>query len=835
MALLTIKRKKVFHEGGRSPMSIACTAPTPMPHYRLLAVLLSAAAVFGGWVSSAEEKWTLEAALERIPQYVEGSEPDVASTIRDAVLAVQTEPKAAAALSHRLIEILRRKDITPAARKFLFQELYLIAQEENVEELVPFLTKPETSDLARYALEQIPGEAVDKALIRALPHSRGKEKLGIVMSLGARKNPAAVDALDSLLKDGVTSTSGASTTASKQGKPSEDLVIPCAVVSLGQLAAVAPEARQALLTAFEKIAGEQQGSTVDVLAPRFVEGLFGSGSGNQAGQSDDGALVLCVRPTLQAYLHVPALRAKTVASASDGLKTLQEYLTADDVNKRMAALQVVQSLPGDINLSPLCDLMPQLDPTLQAGLLYALAERRAPCVESLALAALDSENSLLKVSAASALAAAGTGSHVPDLVSRIVRAKDKTERETLRYTLATYADPETNAVLAKILKNGDAAVAAEAARVAAARRATPLVAELSARAPEKPTKKEDDPEDLWSSCFQAVGILAGPEVIPTLTQRIPRYSESRALPALLSAVERMYSRTERRAGDAEPLLAAYKKTKMPKAKAAVLKSLGAVSDPQTLTVIEAAAKSKQTEIRRAAYDALGAWRDPEPLDLLLGLMQNSADDEKEVGVHNAIRLVRMLESSDAVRVVSTYKTLVTLAPNTNSRRAVLIGMAGMPRVEFLPLIDDLLTRDQDTRKEANMALEQILSRYAAFDASHNAESAPSAYDRSQDTRWVTPGPQTPGQYFQIDLKYPLRLSSVTLDTARSPKEYPRQCALYLSEDGQHWGTPVAETANTEPVVTLTFPPQRARYVKIVQTGQDPTFPWSIYQLRLGFE
>ncbi len=45
--------------------------------------------------------------------------------------------------------------------------------------------------MARYALERIPGEAVNKALLAALPKAEGKAKIGIVNSLGERGCVAA--------------------------------------------------------------------------------------------------------------------------------------------------------------------------------------------------------------------------------------------------------------------------------------------------------------------------------------------------------------------------------------------------------------------------------------------------------------------------------------------------------------------------------------------------------------------------------------------------------------------------------------------------------------------
>ena len=63
------------------------------------------------------------------------------------------------------------------------------------------LTGEETSDMARYALERMPGEAVNDALRGALPNAKGKPKVGIINSLGERQDEKAVGALGELEVD----------------------------------------------------------------------------------------------------------------------------------------------------------------------------------------------------------------------------------------------------------------------------------------------------------------------------------------------------------------------------------------------------------------------------------------------------------------------------------------------------------------------------------------------------------------------------------------------------------------------------------------------------------
>ena len=78
----------------------------------------------------------------------------------------------------------------------------IIGSEACVPVLKPMLTKDEKSaDWARYALEGIPGDAVDKALIRAAADTSGRARIGILNSLGNRKSKAAVKTLARFTKN----------------------------------------------------------------------------------------------------------------------------------------------------------------------------------------------------------------------------------------------------------------------------------------------------------------------------------------------------------------------------------------------------------------------------------------------------------------------------------------------------------------------------------------------------------------------------------------------------------------------------------------------------------
>jgi len=65
-----------------------------------------------------------------------------------------------------------------------------------------------------------------------------------------------------------------------------------------------------------------------------------------------------------------------------------------------------------------------------------------------------------------------------------------------------------------------------------------------------------------------------------------------------------------------------------------------------------------------------------------------------------------------------------------------------------------------------------------------------------------------------------------MDSAGSTNDYAHGYQVNLSTDGVNWGSPVATGAGTAALVTVTFPAQNARYIRVTQTGSSSSW-WSI--------
>ncbi|NUM54057.1 MAG: HEAT repeat domain-containing protein [Candidatus Hydrogenedentes bacterium] len=104
------------------------------------------------------------------------------------------------AVAATLVGVLTSADATRDAKIFACRQLAICGGAENVAALAPLLTAIDTSNMARIALERIPGGEADAALVDALAKADAKSQIGIVNSLGARRCAAAVPAIAPLAK-----------------------------------------------------------------------------------------------------------------------------------------------------------------------------------------------------------------------------------------------------------------------------------------------------------------------------------------------------------------------------------------------------------------------------------------------------------------------------------------------------------------------------------------------------------------------------------------------------------------------------------------------------------
>lgn len=101
-------------------------------------------------------------------------------------------------------------------------------------------------------------------------------------------------------------------------------------------------------------------------------------------------------------------------------------------------------------------------------------------------------------------------------------------------------------------------------------------------------------------------------------------------------------------------------------------------------------------------------------------------------------------------------------------------------------------------------------------ASPNPAAANAALDGNDATAWRTNEPLSAGQYIQVDLRRRTEVRRIRMDSGGILNGHPQNYTIKTSNDGIHWTTVTSGTG--APVTTMSFPVQRARYLRIESAG-----------------
>lgn len=150
--------------------------------------------------------------IEQLKAYDWGGDRGALVGIDDLIVAAQGDKAKLGAIEQALLEVLP-SDVKLPAKEYICRQLALIGTDRCVPVLAGMLCDAELSDCARFALEEIPDASVDEALRAGLEKAEGNPRVGIVNTLGERRDKKAVPALTEIQKSSDKARSGAAKAA----------------------------------------------------------------------------------------------------------------------------------------------------------------------------------------------------------------------------------------------------------------------------------------------------------------------------------------------------------------------------------------------------------------------------------------------------------------------------------------------------------------------------------------------------------------------------------------------------------------------------------------------
>jgi len=575
----------------------------------------------------------------------------------------------------RLIAVLKSVDAPRKDKADACRLLAITGGKDSIAPLAALLGNEELSHNARYALEPNPDPAADEALREALGRVKGGPLVGVIGSIGVRRDAKAVGALAKLLND------------------SDPVVARAAARAMGKIGTI--EAANALQAALPQASA---GNRLD-----FCEGLFRCAESLAAHDQKEQAVAiydeLCKLDSPH-QVRGGALRAAILTRDRGGPKLLRQYLRSQDYILFSAAVQAAQEMPGDRVTKALLDEMKNLPADNQILIIQTLGRRGDKAAVPALLDMARSGAKPVRIAALETVTELGDASAVPVFV-QLLDDQDREMAQTAQGSLATIPGPEADAAVMTMFQNGSPEKQRVALDLMSRRRITSGIPALLQAARSGDAKTRPD-------AIKMIGDLGGAGQLPALLDLLDAAQNPPDLAAAEQAITTACTKDKNPQAQAQKLAGRLPQAK-PAQQAVLLRVLSAVGGPDSLGAVRGLVSSGSDEVRSAAIRALGNWRTADAAPDLLALARKTTDPaEKTLFVRGYLNLAARGEMSVQQRLQMCQQA--TGVVQRDDEKRLLLGTLGKidtPEAMnvILPYLDDA-----SVRQEAGIAAVTIAER-----------------------------------------------------------------------------------------------------------------------------
>jgi HEAT repeat protein len=621
---------------------------------RVLLAACAAGLVLAGPAWAAVDRSGVDKAFADLPKYDWGNSREALNAIDDAVVKSHGDEAARADLETKLLAALGAADSTAAAKQFCCRMLAMIGTVKAVPVLEPMLADKDLSHMARCALERIPGEEASKALAAAAGKLAGPLKIGMINSIGARRDAGSTPMLVGLLKD------------------ADPQVASAAAAALGRIGDVAAAggfngAAGPLMDYLAAAPKETQAAAYDA-ALELATGLIGTDKAAAAGIFEK--LYAADRPI---RVRCAALKGLAVVRPAETTPEIIKALASESPIFRGLAATLVKDVPGAEATAQFAAQLTKLPPDGQVALIDALAARQDPAALPAIRDAATSTNDKVAIAAIAAYGAVGGAQDVGLLVAAAAAGSDKAA--AARASLQQLKGKDVDDALIAALDKADPAAKVQVIGALADRAA-------DAAAPAAEKLAASDNADVRQAAIAALGGLGNEKQVPALVAVIRAAKDAAAIEAPDKALAAICIRVKAKAVD--DVLAGLAGAG-PDAQASLYNALARCGGDKAFSTIVAAAKAGND----GAVRALVSWTAPNGIAPLLDIASTSADKvHKTLAIRGIISLARLKDTPQADALAALAKAM-TLADNPEKTQA-LAALGEIPTIESFKMLASCL-------------------------------------------------------------------------------------------------------------------------------------------------
>jgi len=620
------------------------------------------------------------------------------------------------------------------------QQLAIVGTKEAVPVLAGLLADQQLGHYARFALEPIPDAAVDAALRASLGQLEGGLLVGVINSIGMRRDTQAIEALEGLLGNADTAVAGAAACALGR------IASPAAIDILTAALAAADPVRRAVadgcLTAADTL---EKGGQLDAAQsiydamraaelPKFLQIAALAGAIRARGAQGVDLLVEQLQSADDEFFEVGLSMAHLIpgeritetliaevskplpAPESDGpvlMITKAEYGAQDtwaDVTQALTdAVQAGRASAEDTNELLGGDPVPRVVKQLRVSYTLGGEPRQVEIPENgeFEVAGVPMPSNPRATSVVTVLAQRGDRAALPVILQLAADGPWDVRLAALR-ALAKLGDVSAVPLLLEVAATGQGASATVALdsladlpdRAADARLEALLDdsagtqqlviiellgrREIASAVPALLKLVSNDDKAVRDAAFAALGLTVDLNQLATLVTHLVKPASPDVAAAAKGALQKATLRMPDRDAAARVLID-HLPTASEQSQADLLELLGLVGGEQALACVVAAAEDSDERLQDAATQVLGRWTSPDAAPALLKLTKAAGNRYKVRTLRGYIRIARQLNVPTEQRI-EMCQTALGLADRTEDRQLIVETLGRYPTTTSLALV-----------------------------------------------------------------------------------------------------------------------------------------------------
>jgi len=622
---------------------------------------------------SGEQVRQAEEILEQIAEYDYGDSRKPLTDLEELLRNAYGNSRVLGQIEKHMIDFLR-SDASFAAKQFICEKLSVMGTEESAGVLEKMLVDEETTNIARYALERIPGPRVDAALRESLGETEGQIKVGIINTIGMRRDERAVDALARMVYS------------------DNSQVAEAAASALGKIANSA--ATEALAGAKAKTSGQLHTIVVDAYLA-CADKLAETGGKSKA--------MRIYREVFKAdestSIRAAALTGMINSAGDDAVDIIVRVLRTEDQPLQAVALDMVRDVATERIVPAVTKEMPRLGAKSKVQLLSALADRGDERGLLAALETMDNADEDVRIAALRALQNLGNASTIMILAEKAASTRGP-EQQAARHSLSRLSGQDINPVILKNIKTADAEVKIELIGSIENRRIPSAVDELL-------EATRDDNQQVRLAAIGVLGVMAKPQDLAEVVDVMIDAKPGTELQQAGTTVAAVAAKIENPDNRADVILEKLQGVEEIVTKAQMLEILGQLGDEGALDVLYDALQSSNDQITSAAIRSLTQWPTAKPIDELYKVAQGADNKVHRIlALRGFVQLLGYPSDRPVGQTVDMYEEAMELAPNANEKRNILSGLANVKGLKALQLAGRYIN-EESLQQEAAAAVINI--------------------------------------------------------------------------------------------------------------------------------